>query len=229
MELLYKIALRGSLKQGYMGTEENVLSLILYAAPEVFQSFSNDAACEKNLDGDHDCKGSRNQHGNCAIFDWINNGPAPFRIHGEAAHEDGVAAKWGKSYKVTERLCLFEKDNWLVLFSEKECLDANGAWREGESFDRGFLGMGECTGLDGAGSVSWNERVNCDCYPNPCDSKDKPGECFHDIPGCVAKKCTWFPSAKGKHCKGGKCNGQGQCCDRKTNECKGPKVELPKE
>eukprot|EP00808_Paulinella_micropora_P015673 g82616.t1 len=224
VELLYKIALRGSLKLGYMGTEENVLSLIMYNVPEVFAPFSNDDACDRQPEGDHACVGASNPHGNCAIFDWVYKGGTSFRPDPDAHHPDGVAPHWAKHHGLLEEVCIFQDNNWLVIFNQEKCEAKGGGWHSQRQYDRGYFGMGECTSKDG--SVSWNARTSCGCYPAPCDAQQRPGDCYHEIPCCVDRKCLWLPSAKNRKCATGKCNGKGQCCD-KSGTCVGTKLELP--
>eukprot|EP00808_Paulinella_micropora_P021990 g18100.t1 len=207
VELLYKIALRASLKLGVMGTEENILSLLLYNIPDVFAPFSNDDACKEQLEGDHACKGKTNPSGNCAIFDWVYNGPSDAK-RDPNYNPNGGDSQWGRPYETNQRICLYENGNWLMLFSEKECKEEEGGkWL---NMNRGFEGMGEC--VDNGLSFSWDERVNCQCYPNPCPLENSPGDCFHKLPGCLDGKCSLFFQPKGKACgSNGRCDGEGRC------------------
>eukprot|EP00457_Paulinella_chromatophora_P001313 gb/GEZN01001315.1/.p1 GENE.gb/GEZN01001315.1/~~gb/GEZN01001315.1/.p1 ORF type:complete len:922 (-),score=114.23 gb/GEZN01001315.1/:299-3064(-) len=212
VELLYKIALRASLKLGYMGTEENILSLVLYTVPDVFAPFSNDEACERELEGDHACKGSRNPGGNCAIFDWVYHGLSPFVADPDYRSEGNKGGpQWGKEFALSERLCLYENENWLVLFSQAECEEEGGKW---VGHGRGFPNMGECT--DRSGSHSWNERVNCKCFPSACVPSPLLGstspDCWNPVPGCLKGTCARFPHPKNTNCgAGGTCDGKGNC------------------
>eukprot|EP00457_Paulinella_chromatophora_P006195 gb/GEZN01006213.1/.p1 GENE.gb/GEZN01006213.1/~~gb/GEZN01006213.1/.p1 ORF type:complete len:536 (+),score=48.42 gb/GEZN01006213.1/:79-1608(+) len=75
-----------TIMEGLLGTEETLLSILLRRFPVLFGPFSNDDACKENLDmdGDHACKnpGPNGKHytnraGNCAMFDWVYDGPPP--------------------------------------------------------------------------------------------------------------------------------------------------------
>lgn len=68
---MYDIALTATLREGLMGTEENILSILKYQVQHYVDDFSNNWACPKNLKGDHSCPDLKDQGYNCAIFDWI--------------------------------------------------------------------------------------------------------------------------------------------------------------
>lgn len=67
---MYDMALTGSLREGLMGTEETVFSILLYNVKQYVDEFSNNWACPNNLDGDHKCENIKSQGYNCAIIDW---------------------------------------------------------------------------------------------------------------------------------------------------------------
>eukprot|EP00808_Paulinella_micropora_P016616 g26437.t1 len=88
VDRLFTITMNRTLESGLMGTEETLLSILLVRFPELFAPFSNDDACDENLQGDHACKGVDskgrryvNRAGNCAIFDWVYDGPPPRTKH----------------------------------------------------------------------------------------------------------------------------------------------------
>lgn len=66
---MYDVALTASLRQGVMGTEENIFSILLAQVPQYVDTFSNTWACKLAVRGDHKCK-LANPNGNCAIFTW---------------------------------------------------------------------------------------------------------------------------------------------------------------
>jgi len=72
---MYKIVFRAALRGGYLGTDENTMTILTYRVPELFSLFSNSNACKENTDGAHECGGFNNPHGDCAIFSWVQDGP----------------------------------------------------------------------------------------------------------------------------------------------------------
>jgi hypothetical protein len=74
---MYDVALTATLREGLMGTEENILSILMAQVPQYVDPFSNDWWCKTNLAGDHKCR-ERNTGYNCGIFIWAADGaPAP--------------------------------------------------------------------------------------------------------------------------------------------------------
>lgn len=69
---MYDVALTATLREGLMGTEENVLSIIKYQVPQYVDDFSNNWACADVVKKDHHCDSMREHQGyNCAIIDWM--------------------------------------------------------------------------------------------------------------------------------------------------------------
>lgn len=68
---MYDIALTATLREGLMGTEENILSIVMYNVRQYVDEFSNNWACPDNLERDHKCPNIKHQGYNCAIFDWV--------------------------------------------------------------------------------------------------------------------------------------------------------------
>lgn len=69
---MYDVALTATLREGLMGTEENILSILLYQVPQYIDGFNNNWACPDEIRNDHYCERMRDHQGyNCAIFDWI--------------------------------------------------------------------------------------------------------------------------------------------------------------
>lgn len=71
MAAMYDIALTATLRQGVMGTEENILSILKYQVKQYVDDFSNNWACGRKIEGDHTCTDQKVQGYNCAIFDWV--------------------------------------------------------------------------------------------------------------------------------------------------------------
>eukprot|EP01134_Creolimax_fragrantissima_P005809 CFRG5809T1 len=82
--MLYENILRGTLKDGYMGTEENIFSIILYRHEPLIHGFNNDNACYESTERDMSCEGFENLANFCAIFDFVNNG---------VIHRDGTRTR----------------------------------------------------------------------------------------------------------------------------------------
>eukprot|EP00178_Gracilaria_changii_P021195 TRINITY_DN63089_c0_g1_i1.p1 TRINITY_DN63089_c0_g1~~TRINITY_DN63089_c0_g1_i1.p1 ORF type:complete len:1081 (+),score=176.54 TRINITY_DN63089_c0_g1_i1:94-3243(+) len=69
---MYDVALTATLREGLMGTEENVLSIVKYQVPQYVDEFSNNWACPEKVEKDHYCESQREHQGyNCAIIDWM--------------------------------------------------------------------------------------------------------------------------------------------------------------
>lgn len=68
---MYDVALTATLREGLMGTEENILSIVMYNVKQYVDEFSNNWACPDNLDRDHKCPNIQHQGYNCAIFEWV--------------------------------------------------------------------------------------------------------------------------------------------------------------
>ncbi|KNC83569.1 hypothetical protein SARC_04193 [Sphaeroforma arctica JP610] len=71
---VYENIMRQHLKDGYMGTEENVFSISLYRYPQLFMAMNNDNACVESTSQDKTCEGFTNTANFCAIFDWAYHG-----------------------------------------------------------------------------------------------------------------------------------------------------------
>lgn len=69
---MYDVALTATLREGLMGTEENILSILKYQVQHYVDDFSNNWACPDKIEGDHTCKNLKHQGYNCAIFDWVS-------------------------------------------------------------------------------------------------------------------------------------------------------------
>ena len=69
---MYDVALTATLREGFMGTEENILSIVMYQVKHYVDEFSNNWACPDKIEGDHACKHLKHQGYNCAIFDWVS-------------------------------------------------------------------------------------------------------------------------------------------------------------
>lgn len=68
---MYDVALTATLREGLMGTEENILSILKYQVKQYVDDFSNNWACPDKIAGDHACRNLKSQGYNCAIFDWV--------------------------------------------------------------------------------------------------------------------------------------------------------------
>lgn len=69
---MYDVALTATLREGLMGTEENILSILLSQVPQYIDGFNNNWACADEIRNDHYCERMRDHQGyNCAIFDWV--------------------------------------------------------------------------------------------------------------------------------------------------------------
>lgn len=68
---MYDVALTATLREGLMGTEENILSIVRYQVSQYVDDFSNNWACPSQIKGDHHCNSMKDKQGyNCAIFEW---------------------------------------------------------------------------------------------------------------------------------------------------------------
>lgn len=67
---MYDVALTATLREGLMGTEENILSIVRYQVPQYVDPFSNNWACPATIAKDHTCAHIKTQGYNCAIFEW---------------------------------------------------------------------------------------------------------------------------------------------------------------
>lgn len=74
MAAMYDITLTATLREGLMGTEENILSILKYQVPQYVDDFNNNWACPAKIPGDHACRDLKSQGYNCAIFDWVARG-----------------------------------------------------------------------------------------------------------------------------------------------------------
>ena len=68
---MYDVALTATLREGLMGTEENILSILKYQVPQYVDEFSNNWACPSKIEKDHACPDKNPQGYNCAIFEWV--------------------------------------------------------------------------------------------------------------------------------------------------------------
>lgn len=68
---MYDVALTATLREGVMGTEENIFSILFYQVPQYVDAFSNNWACPDKIASDHACMDKKDQGYNCAIFDWV--------------------------------------------------------------------------------------------------------------------------------------------------------------
>lgn len=68
---MYDMVLTATLREGLMGTEENILSIVMYNVKQYVDEFSNNWACPDNLERDHKCPNIKHQGYNCAIFEWV--------------------------------------------------------------------------------------------------------------------------------------------------------------
>eukprot|EP01134_Creolimax_fragrantissima_P002236 CFRG2236T1 len=88
----FENVMRLHLKDGFMGTEENIFSILLYRYPHLFRPFNNDNSCVDSEEPDHTCPGFINTANFCAIFDWAYYG-GPARNGGRVkfvAPDEGV-------------------------------------------------------------------------------------------------------------------------------------------
>ncbi|KAI0558802.1 hypothetical protein FGB62_186g018 [Gracilaria domingensis] len=75
---MYDVILTATLREGLMGTEENVFSIILYQVPQYVDGFNNNWACPDNVAKDHYCENMQDHQGyNCAIFEWAARDAVP--------------------------------------------------------------------------------------------------------------------------------------------------------
>lgn len=79
MTAAYDVALTASLREGLMGTEENIMSIIMYNLRQYVDEFSNNWACPDVVEKDHMCKHIVHQGYNCAIFDWVARDAVPWQ------------------------------------------------------------------------------------------------------------------------------------------------------
>eukprot|EP00171_Calliarthron_tuberculosum_P008730 IDg8730t1 len=73
MTAMYDVALTATLREGLMGTEENIFSILMKQVPQHIDPFSNNWACFQKVEKDHKCPDRKNQGYNCEIFDWMKN------------------------------------------------------------------------------------------------------------------------------------------------------------
>lgn len=78
MTAAFDVALTASLREGLMGTEENIMSIIMYNLRQYVDEFSNNWACPDVIEKDHMCKHLVHQGYNCAIFDWVARDAVPW-------------------------------------------------------------------------------------------------------------------------------------------------------
>lgn len=71
MTAMYDVALTATLRQGLMGTEENIFAILMVQVPQYIDPFSNDWACFKRVEKDHKCTDRTDRGYNCEIFRWI--------------------------------------------------------------------------------------------------------------------------------------------------------------
>lgn len=71
---MYDVVLTATLREGLMGTEENILSILMYQVPQYIDPFSNDHSCTSVVAKDHVCKqrGYKNPNYNCGIIVWAS-------------------------------------------------------------------------------------------------------------------------------------------------------------
>lgn len=79
MTAMYDVALTATLREGLMGTEENIFSILLYNVRQYVDEFSNNWACPDNVEKDHACPNIKDQGYNCAIFDWAARDAVPWK------------------------------------------------------------------------------------------------------------------------------------------------------
>ena len=72
--VLYELLVRESLKEGYMGLDESVLSIMAYRYPALFHMFSNSDSCDDPRSYDRSCPGLHNPNEACALWDAVMNG-----------------------------------------------------------------------------------------------------------------------------------------------------------
>lgn len=93
---MYDVVLTASLREGLMGTEENILSILMAQVPQYINPFSNDYGCRDNLAKDHRCSKATGGY-NCAIFTWaVQDAP-------EAGPERDPASVSNQEVKVSVR------------------------------------------------------------------------------------------------------------------------------
>lgn len=79
MTAMYDVALTATLREGLMGTEENIFSILMYNLRQYVDEFSNNWACPDNVEKDHACKNIASEGYNCAIFDWVARDAVPWK------------------------------------------------------------------------------------------------------------------------------------------------------
>jgi hypothetical protein len=200
---MYTIALMGSLMQGYMGTEENILSILLYNFPEWFHSFNNDNACLDNPDpnGDHACAGVASPHGNCAIFEWVANSRTG-RTHRSAMQKSTPIpqSQFNMPTALTNSIdkddpgvvCCYQSNNWMVLYTKERCETKlpNAQFNASPKVNKitALEDFGECMHTGGQGSFSWTQRTDCECFGQEC--KDTPCEGENSLIICEKNECV---------------------------------------
>jgi Bacterial protein of unknown function (HtrL_YibB) len=82
---MYDVLLTASLREGLMGTEENILSIVMAQVPQYVDPFSNNWACRSVLSNEHICK-EPSPHYNCGMFVWAaENAPPRLPLLGSLA------------------------------------------------------------------------------------------------------------------------------------------------
>ncbi len=68
---MYDVVLTATLREGLMGTEENIFSILMAQVPQYIDTFSNNWACYKRVEKDHKCPDTKGDGYNCEIFKWM--------------------------------------------------------------------------------------------------------------------------------------------------------------
>lgn len=71
MTAMYDVALTATLRDGLMGTEENIFGILMKQVPQYIDPFSNNWACFSQIPKDHKCTNRKVQGYNCEIFRWM--------------------------------------------------------------------------------------------------------------------------------------------------------------
>lgn len=69
---MYDVALTASLRMGLMGTEENILSILMYQVQQYIDPFSNNWACFRTIEREHRCS-DKGKGYNCEVFSWMRD------------------------------------------------------------------------------------------------------------------------------------------------------------
>jgi Bacterial protein of unknown function (HtrL_YibB) len=79
MTAMYDVALTASLREGLMGTEENILAILMAQVPQYVDPFSNNWACRAVLAKEHICT-KPSPHYNCGMFVWAAEDAPPLLL-----------------------------------------------------------------------------------------------------------------------------------------------------